>query len=596
MSSTPSFLKRTVFSTLLACTLLPTAHAAVWVPEGQAHTPTDTPEEQNAKMGWWRDARFGMFIHWGLYSVAAGEWKGKQIGSIGEWIQKNAAIPIEEYKTLATQFNPQQFNADEWVAIAKKAGMKYIIITAKHHEGFAMFRSKVDPFNIYDATSFKRDPLAELAIACRKADMRFGFYYSHDQDWTAPGGAVIGKMWDKAQEGSFADYIHKKSLPQFKELLNNYQPFPDVIWFDTPTTDMTPELAMEFIDLIKQHPKLIWNERLGGGFKGNYRTPENHIPDAGMKGIDGKPEDWEVCMTMNNTWGFKKNDNAWKSAQTLVWNLTDIASKGGNLLLNVGPTAEGVIPAPSVERLAEVGRWMSVNGESIYGTTASPFAKHPSWGRVTRKGNTLYLHVFKWPKDGRLLLPIANPAQARLLAAPSTRVATANTDRGLMLALPATAPDAISSVIAITLKEEPQLMPEPSILQDSDKSVTLSADAAEIVGNKLKLESGKEPNLGYWSDAAAYVQWKITVKQPGTFKPALTYSCNDKDAGSEFTLSVGDQDVKGKVIDTGGWQNYKSASLNELRISKPGDYTVTLKITKKGSGNVMNLRSLVLNP
>jgi alpha-L-fucosidase len=477
--------------------------------------------------------------------------------------------------------------------------MKYIIITAKHHDGFAMFRSKAHPFNIYDATPFKRDPLAELAAACKKAGMKFGFYYSHDQDWSAPGGAVIGKTWDKAQEGNFADYIHKKALPQFKELLNNYQPFPDVIWFDTPTTDMTPELATEFINLIKPaHPNLIWNERLGGGFKGNYRTPENHIPDSGMKGRDGQPEDWEVCMTMNNTWGFKKDDQAWKSTETLVRYLTDIASKGGNLLLNVGPTGEGLIPAPSVERLAEVGRWMTVNGEGIYGTTASPFKKQPFWGRITRKGDTLYLHVFTWPKDGKLTLPAANAAtQARLLASPTTRLVTSNSpERGLEITLPATAPDRISSVIAVTLAGPLQEITPPPIAQAADGSLALPAATADIVGDKLKVEGSNEPNLGYWSNPGAYPEWRITMTRPGVFTPTLTYACNDKDAGSEFTLAVGDQKIAGKVTDTGGWKNYRTVTLGQLRIDRPGAYTVSLKVTRKGSGNVMNLRTLTLAP
>ena len=445
--------RHALFRLLLAFAAPVASHASVWVPEGTAHTPTDTPAEHEAKMGWWRDARFGMFIHWGIYAVPAGEWNDRRIGGSSEWILKDASIPIADYQALAAQFNPQRFDADQWVAIAKNAGMKYIIITAKHHDGFAMFRSAAHPFNIYDATPFKRDPLAELAAACRKAGMKFGFYYSHDQDWTAPGGAVIGKTWDKAQEGDFEDYLRTKSIPQFKELLNNYQPAPDVIWFDTPTTEMTPELARQFIDLIKPaHPNLIWNERLGGGFKGNYRTPENHIPADGMKGRDGQPEDWEVCMTMNGAWGFKKHDHRWKSPETLVRNLTDIASKGGNFLLNVGPTAEGLIPAPSVERLAEVGRWLSVNGESIYGTTAAPFKKQPAWGRITRKDRTLYLHVFDWPKDGKLTLLVTNTAtSARLLAAPAARLTTVATEHGLEITLPAAAPDRINTVVADTL-------------------------------------------------------------------------------------------------------------------------------------------------
>ncbi len=272
---------------------------------------TETAAQRDARMAWWRDARFGMFIHWGLYSIPAGTWKGKQIPGIGEWIMNNASIPVEDYKALASQFNPTSFNAHDIVALAKSAGMKYIVITAKHHDGFAMFDSKADPFNIVEATPFHRDPIRELAEECRKQGMKLGFYYSQDQDWTAPGGAAYKTdhhdlpthHWDPAQDGDFATYLHTKAIPQMKELLTNYGDFPVVIWFDTPTPDMTPALAGEIVTLLNQHPNLIWNNRLGGGYKGDTDTPEQYIPAKGYPG-----RDWEACMTMNDTWGYKSYD------------------------------------------------------------------------------------------------------------------------------------------------------------------------------------------------------------------------------------------------------------------------------------------------
>ncbi|HKO18832.1 MAG TPA: alpha-L-fucosidase, partial [Acidobacteriaceae bacterium] len=232
---------------------------------------TETPAQKDARMKWWREARFGMFIHWGLYSIPAGTWDGKQIPGIGEWIMNNASIPVADYKALAGQFNPTGFSAHDIVALAKSAGMKYIVITSKHHDGFAMFDSKANSFNIVDATPFKRDPLKELAAEARKQGIKLGFYYSQDQDWTAPGGAALpgnsGKHqpptyhWDKAQDGDFAAYLHDKAIPQIKELLSNYGDFPAVIWFDTPTKDMTPKLAGEIVSVLNQHPKLIWNNR-----------------------------------------------------------------------------------------------------------------------------------------------------------------------------------------------------------------------------------------------------------------------------------------------------------------------------------------------
>jgi alpha-L-fucosidase len=294
---------------------------------------TETPAQKDARMQWWREARFGMFIHWGIYSIPAGTWDGKQIPGGGEWIMNNASIPVADYKALAAQFNPTSFSAHDIVALGKSAGMKYIVITAKHHDGFAMFDSKTNSFNIVAATPFKRDPLRELAEECQKQGMKLGFYYSQDQDWTAPGASAILKdhhdpvthHWDKAQDGDFDTYLHTKSIPQIKELLTNYAEFPVVVWFDTPTPNMTPERAAEIVALLNQHPNLIWNNRLGGTYKGDTETPEQHIPGQGYPG-----RDWEACMTMNDTWGYKSWDMNFKSTETLLRNLIDIASKGGN--------------------------------------------------------------------------------------------------------------------------------------------------------------------------------------------------------------------------------------------------------------------------
>ena len=247
-------------------------------------------------MAWWREARFGMFIHWSLFAAPEGTWQGNQTGGLGEWIMHDLKIPVADYKALAATFNPTQFDADKWVALAKAAGMKYIIITAKHHDGFAMFKSKADPFNIVDATPYKRDPMKALAAACQKYGIKLGFYYSQDQDWTAPGGAAFSGHWDpKAQDGDFARYLATKSIPQIKELLTNYQPFPAVVWFDTPTGDMTPALAAKIRAVLNEHPKLIWNNRLGGGEPGDTETPEGVIP------ANGYPRDWETCMNINDT-------------------------------------------------------------------------------------------------------------------------------------------------------------------------------------------------------------------------------------------------------------------------------------------------------
>jgi len=330
---------------------------------------------QDQKMEWWREARFGMFIHWGLYAQPAGEWKGERIPGISEWIMARAEIPVSEYEKLAETFNPVKYNADEWVKLAKFAGMKYIVITSKHHDGFAMFDSDASDYNIVDATPFDRDPLKELAEACKKYGIRLGFYYSQAQDWHEPGGTYWNieegqPHWDPDMKREpLMNYINGKAVPQVKEILENYGDL-DILWWDTPR-GMTEEAAQALQDVADDYPDLITNNRLYRPWPGDFSTPEQHIPPTGLD------YDWEVCMTMNTSWGYKLYDENWKSSEELIKMLVDIASKGGNFLLNVGPTAEGEFPEASVERLKEIGSWMQLNGESIYGTSASPFFKLP---------------------------------------------------------------------------------------------------------------------------------------------------------------------------------------------------------------------------
>jgi alpha-L-fucosidase len=422
--------------------------------ESKAEVKEETKEHRDARMGWWREAKFGMFIHWGVYSVPAGTFDGKQIGGIGEWIMNRGKIPVARYAEYAKEFNPAKFNAQEWVKIAKDAGMKYIVITSKHHDGFAMFHSKTSPYNIYDATPFKRDPLKELAEACRKEGIKLGFYYSQNQDWHHPGGDASGGHWDKAQDGDYTKYIDEIAVPQVKEILSNYGEFPAVLWWDT-SGKISKENATKLYKVVQElKPNIIMNNRLGGGYKGDTETPEQKIPATGYPG-----RDWETCMTMNGTWGFKSYDQSWKSTETLIRNLADIASKGGNYLLNVGPTSEGLIPEPSIERLKEVGAWMKVNGEAVYGTSASVFP-YLSWGRCTSRPGKLYLHVFNWPADGQLDVPGRLDVKKAYLLAAADQSLTATAD-GLhtKIKLPASAPDKIDSVLCLEINGAPELDP-----------------------------------------------------------------------------------------------------------------------------------------
>jgi alpha-L-fucosidase len=429
----------------------------------------------DARMSWWRDARFGMFVHWGVYAVPAGTHKGQKINRIGEWIMNRGKIPVAEYKLYAKEFNPTAYDPDAWVKMAKDAGMKYIVITAKHHDGFALFDSKVTDWDIVDATPYKKDLLKPLAEACRRNGIKFGVYYSQAQDWNHPGGAAARRVategwanpdstaidaytlaneghWDPAQTTQpMSKYIDEIAVPQVRELLTNYGDIA-VLWWDTPT-GMTDEFAEKFQPLLKLQPQIITNDRLKRpNFAGDYKTPEQRIPK--LEEIDGK--DWETCMTMNGTWGYKSYDNNWKTPETLIRNLIDIASKGGNYLLNVGPTALGEIPKESIERLKAVGNWMKANGEAIYSTKASPLPAL-SWGRCTRKdenGNMiLYLSVFDWPQDRQLVVPGIGDKKiisAKLLTG-SKALKAQKSDSNVVIQLPAKPVDPIATVVKLIL-------------------------------------------------------------------------------------------------------------------------------------------------
>jgi alpha-L-fucosidase len=414
----------------------------------QAQSKTDSINKTTSDMNWWENARFGMFIHWGIYSEAAGEWEGKPIKGIGEWIMNSAHIPRTQYEQLAAKFDPVDFDASQWVKIAKEAGMKYIVITSKHHDGFCMFNTKATNYNIVDATSWHKDPLDLLSKACTEQGIKFCTYYSV-MDWHTPfqkaaDSNAVSPTYNPTtltESGKYMSYMKE----QLHELISQYH--TNLVWFDGGwLKGWAANEAHEVYNYIHGiNPSVIVNNRLGFEV-GDYGTPEQKIP------VRGLPGPWETCMTLNDTWGFKKDDDNWKSDTTLITNLIHCASGGGNFLLNVGPTSTGTIPQPEVDRLMAMGRWLKVNGDAIYGSHRTPFKTALPFGYATEKPGKVFLEVTQWPQDGMIIVPMKNKIiKAYLLAQPNVQLITASSKEGSVIHLPKESPDPIASVVVLQI-------------------------------------------------------------------------------------------------------------------------------------------------
>jgi alpha-L-fucosidase len=560
----------------------------------------ETPAQHDARMSWWRQARFGMFIHWGLYAEAAGEWNGETTTGAGEWIMNDKQIPLSQYAKLVPRFNPVKFDATQWVRIAKGAGMKYIVITSKHHEGFGMYHSALTDWCIA-STPFPRDPLKELAAACRAEGITFCFYHSI-MDWHNPEYAPRKPWNDIDKNPPDFDRYNAFLKGQLKELLTGYGPL-GVLWFDGQWENTwTYERGADLYNYVRAlQPGIIINDRVGTGLAlqpgqrryGDYKTPEQTIPPNGF----GAGVDWETCMTMNDTWGYKKSDEHWKSTETIVRNLIDCASKGGNYLLNVGPTGEGLIPDASIQRLEETGRWIKANGEAIYGTSAGPFTRQLPWGRCTQKtdrfGTTLYLHVFQWPADGKLIVPgLKNKAKSASMLASREKVATASSESGLVLTVPLQAPDALSSTVVLRLQGAPEIE-ATAILQDPDGSVKLRAGEAALHGDTVKYESGGDhDNIGYWTDAGDWADWQFKLNKGGQF--TVTAETAAEGSGA-YEVSIAGQTLHAESPATGGYAKFVPVKLGTINLSTPGSVTLAVHPIKDG-WQPMNLRAIRLEP
>lgn len=577
-------MKSTLRTILILAALCSPLHAA------PADSDPDTDRTQ-----WFNEARFGMFIHWGVYAVPAGEWNGETIRGIGEWIMRFRKIPVEKYRSYAPDFTAAKYDPEYWAELAEKAGMKYVVITSKHHDGFALCDSAVSEWDVM-ASGAKRDLLDPLAKAVRARDMKFGLYYSQSQDWIHPGGATsgeIGKVWDPAQKGDYDEYLKTIALPQAREIIDRYN--PAILWWDTPMR-MTPERVAPFADLMAQHPHIINNNRLGEGFKGDTMTPEQHIPPRGFPG-----KMFEVCMTMNDTWGYKKNDQNWKSSQRLIQMLSDIASKGGNLLLNIGPRADGSIPQETIDRLEAIARWMDVNSQAIHATHASPFPRRLPWGRVTQKagkngGTTVYVHVWDWPADGKILLPTLKglPRSGVLLKGGAAITAERTTD-GIVLHLPGTATDPDVSVARLEFPGALTITQEPYNTPDADGSLTLpalDADPHGSVGGNIRVEgSGATAYLTDWKQQSYRVEYHLKTGKAAKWNLTAEIAATEP---TKLSIRVGTDTHTIDIPATGEGMTWKTIPLGTIEL--PAEEAI-LELKPAGDGwKPIHLRTLKLDP
>jgi len=539
------------------------------------------------KMEWWSEARFGMFIHFGLYSILEGEWNGEV--KYAEWIRNSAQIPLEIYDTLVKHFNPVNFNADEWVRMAKDAGMKYLVITTKHHDGFCLFDSEYTDFDVM-STPFKRDIMAELATACHKQGVVLCFYHSI-MDWHHPD-YLPRRAWETTRSTEGADYDRYITYlkNQLKELETKYGAI-GVLWFDGEwESTWTHDRALDLYKyVIGYQPGIIVNNRIDTGrsgmagmnsskdFAGDFGTPEQEVPATGFPGTY-----WESCITLNNNWGYVKNDNNWKSSKDVIRMLTDIVSKGGNLLLNIGPKPDGSFPEPSVKILSEVGTWMKKNGSSIYGTSSSPFA-NLKWGRCTSKadGNNtiLYLHVFDWPADGNLILPgILNKVRGAYLLENGKRLKAKSTETEIAISVPETCPDEKNTVIVLKIKGKPLVFDSPianpvsGMFIEGEKITVRDIPAGLSVRYTL---DGNEPNIqsNEYSDP-------VQIDNSAVFKASYFYNGHNigRIAERVYTKAIPGPDVKLEKPEAGLKYVYCEGSFNgvpefkSVRRTKEGVY------------------------
>jgi len=532
-------------------------------------------ETELQRVALFQDGNYAMFIHWGLYSQLANRYEGKTYYGIGEWIMnpRRADIPVEKYKQIASDFNPVDFNAKSIVQLAKAAGMKYIIITSKHHDGFAMYDSKVCDFNIVDATPFARDPMKELALACKKEGLGFGFYYSQNQDWTTPGGTGGPSIDANGDTVTFDEYFHNKCLPQVKEITTRYGDIV-LIWFDTPgeMPEKYAEMLME--EVHKNQSKALVSGRIGYGL-GDYQTlGDMEIPHVNIEGL------WEAVDVTNDSWGYAWYDMNWKSPEKILERLISTVARGGTYMLNVGPKADGTIPDIATRALNASGNWISKYPQVIYGADPSPWKHELPWGDVTRKNNTLYLSVFDWPESGRLYLPgLKNEITSlKLLNGNSENDITYSRNENYVeILLPFHEIEDFVSVIKMEIEGEPDIHTTPAL--DPDISTEITTHFADTfncsIQNKRWMEKfgewKKVQNIHQWKPGSK-ATWTVNVLEPGDYEVYLTYAGSGRlvwSIESDEGVKIQNEQNSSHIFNSYpmGWINFKTPGNHRVSVS-----------------------------